>query len=58
MNDSETLSTILGLLGDYWKKFTLNISEEQLTYLNQQLSILKSSVKFAKDIDEIKICFE
>ena len=53
MNDSEKLSTILGLLGDYWKKFTSNISEDQLIYFNQQLSVLKSSVKSAKDLDEI-----
>ena len=53
MNDSEKLSTILGLLGDYWKKFTTDISEEQLKYLNQHLSELKASVKSAHDLDEI-----
>jgi hypothetical protein len=53
MNESEKLSTILSLLGDYWKKFTSDISEDQLIYLNQQLSTLKSSVKSGKDIGEI-----
>ena len=53
MNEGEKLSTILGILGDYWNKFTSDLTEDQLVNLKQELSILQTNVKTAKNLNDI-----
>ena len=53
MNEGEKLTTILGVLGDYWNKFTSDLTNEQLFNLRQGLLALETNIKSAKNIDEI-----
>lgn len=53
MNEGEKLSTVLDVLGNYWDKFTSDLTEKEFNLLQQQLSTLQSNIQSAQNIEEI-----
>jgi hypothetical protein len=53
MEEEEKLTAVLGILENYWPRFTSDLSNEQLTYLKSELSGLADKMKSAKDTNDI-----
>ena len=53
MEENENLTMVLGILDNYWAKFTSNLSEQQMHNLKQELTALELKIKSAKKYDEI-----
>ena len=62
MNEEEKLTAVLGILENYWSKFTNDLSNQELSNLKAQLSYLESKIKNAKNPEELssasKVFFE
>ena len=48
MHEEVKLSIVLGLLDNYWSRFTTDLSDEQMALLKDQLSGLANKVEYAE----------
>jgi hypothetical protein len=53
MEEEEKLTAVLGILENYWPRFTADLSAEQLSYLKSELAGLADKMKTAKDNNDI-----
>jgi hypothetical protein len=53
MEENEKLTMALGILDNYWTKFTSNLSKEQMQNLKQELTELELKIKSAKNNEEV-----
>jgi hypothetical protein len=53
MEDEEKLTAVLGILENYWSRFTADLSNEQLSNLKSELSGLADKMKSAHDTNDI-----
>jgi hypothetical protein len=53
MQEEEKLSIVLGLLDNYWSRFTSDLSDKQMGLLKDQLSGLANKVEYAEKPEDI-----
>ena len=54
MEDAKNLSVILGILDSHWGKLTSSLSEEQLSYLESELTELEDRINTTEDLEKVK----
>ena len=53
MEDAKNLSVILGIIDSHWGKLTSSLSEEQLSYLESELTELEVSINSTDDTGKV-----
>lgn len=53
MDEEEKLSAVLGILDNYWTRFTSDLSPEQFNYLKDELFGLENKIRTAKSINDV-----